>query len=110
MKEIWRVSKNGAIINIWTPHFTAYRSYADFTHHHHMTSQSFDYFDRTTTFGKYFWLTKEFEFRVKQRQITFPKRKKGFGIILLKNLQTKTYYDMKVCWDGYFQQKTYILN
>jgi hypothetical protein len=90
MREIWRVSKNGATVKIWTPHFTAYRSYADITHKYHLTSQSFDYFDRTTMFGKELWLTKEVEFRVKKDNYPLQKGKRDFGIISLKDWQTKT--------------------
>lgn len=89
MKEIWRISKSVATILVWTPHFTAHRSYADPTHQHHMSSQSFDYFDKTTTLGKYFWLTKECEFRVKKRQIIFPKRKTRFWNYLIEKLANK---------------------
>lgn len=89
MREVWRVGKNGALVKIWTPHFTAYRSYADITHQHHLTSQSFDYFDRTTMFGRELWLTREFEFRVKKRQILFAKRKTRFWNYLIERLANK---------------------
>ncbi|MEM3010845.1 MAG: class I SAM-dependent methyltransferase [Candidatus Bathyarchaeia archaeon] len=100
MKEIWRVSKSLATVSIWTPHFTAYRSYADVTHKHHMTSQSFDYFDQTTTFGKFFWLTKEFGFKVKKKQIIFPKRTTRFWNYLIERLanQNPVRYEGMLGW------------
>jgi ubiquinone/menaquinone biosynthesis C-methylase UbiE len=74
MKEIWRVTENGATVSVWTPHFTAYHSYRDPTHLHHFTIESFDYFDGTTALGKEFRFSNEFEFRIRERRIMFTKR------------------------------------
>ena len=74
MKEIWRVTKNGATVRIWTPHFTAYHSYRDPTHLHHLTIESFDYFDSTTALGKEFRFSSEFDFRIEGKRIVFTKR------------------------------------
>jgi len=74
MKEVWRVSRNGTKIYILTPHFTSHFSYTDPTHMHHLTIESFDYFDRTTMLGREFRLSDDFEFRIKDKRITFTKR------------------------------------
>jgi ubiquinone/menaquinone biosynthesis C-methylase UbiE len=74
MKEVWRVSSDGAEICIWTPHFTAYHSYRDPTHMHHFTVESFDYFDSTTKLGKEFRFSNEVDFRIKNKKIMFTKR------------------------------------
>jgi ubiquinone/menaquinone biosynthesis C-methylase UbiE len=74
MKEIWRVSNDGAMIYILTPHFTAYHSYTDPTHVHHFTMESFDYFDSTTEKGREFRFSNDFDFRIKNKKIMFTKR------------------------------------
>src|SRR3954466_6161455 len=44
MKEIHRIGKPGAILEIYTPHFTSINSYSDPAHVHHFSLQTFDYF------------------------------------------------------------------
>ncbi len=44
MEEVHRVSKNGAIIKIITPHYTDMISWSDITHKWHLNTSSFKYF------------------------------------------------------------------
>lgn len=44
MEEVHRVSRNGAVVEIVTPHFTNRYSFADPTHVRHMAWLSLDYF------------------------------------------------------------------
>ena len=44
MKEVHRVSRNGAEVFITTPHFSSHNSYTDPTHRHHLAAATFEYF------------------------------------------------------------------
>jgi SAM-dependent methyltransferase len=44
MTEVYRVSREGAVVEIITPHFSCVNSWDDPTHRHHFTLASFDYF------------------------------------------------------------------
>jgi len=44
MREIHRISKSGARVKIFTPHFTSVNSYFDPTHRHHFGLATFDFF------------------------------------------------------------------
>ena len=44
LKEIYRICKNKAIIEIIVPHFTAHRMFGDLTHHRFFSYTSFDNF------------------------------------------------------------------
>lgn len=44
MREIWRLAKPGAKVQITTPHFSASNSYTDPTHRRHLGYFSLDYF------------------------------------------------------------------
>lgn len=44
MEEIYRVSKDDAVVEIISPHFSSVNSWDDPTHKHHFTLTSFDYF------------------------------------------------------------------
>ncbi len=44
MKEIYRISKNNALITIRTPHFTSLSSWIDPTHFHHLSYFSMEHF------------------------------------------------------------------
>ncbi len=89
MREIWRVSKNKATIHIWTPHFTSMNSFTDLTHVRHLTSQSFDYFDKTTSLAKDLWFDRELKFKVKTKRLIFTKRKTRFWNYLIEKLANK---------------------
>ncbi|MFB5605886.1 MAG: hypothetical protein ACE5RF_03855 [Nitrosarchaeum sp.] len=51
MKEIYRVSENGAIINIESPYAGSDNFWTDPTHKFPMTPRTFDYFDSTKPLG-----------------------------------------------------------
>lgn len=44
MEEIHRISKPGALVKIWVPHFSSADAYGDPTHKHFFSARSFDYF------------------------------------------------------------------
>jgi len=44
LMEIYRICKNGAIVEIVVPHFTAHRMFGDLTHHQFFSYTSFDNF------------------------------------------------------------------
>ncbi|MBV9469623.1 MAG: methyltransferase domain-containing protein [Abitibacteriaceae bacterium] len=48
MKEVVRVSKNGAQMTIITPHLTSLSSWRDPTHVHHLSYFSFDHFEKAS--------------------------------------------------------------
>ncbi len=68
MAEVHRVCKEGAIVEIVTPHFSSVNSWADPTHKHHFTLASFDYFseDRTLSFP-------DVNFETIERRLTFSR-------------------------------------
>jgi hypothetical protein len=49
MEEVTRVTKQGALITIITPHFTSLSSWRDPTHIHHLSYFSFDHFFKDST-------------------------------------------------------------
>lgn len=44
MNEIYRISKPGALVKIWVPHFSSCDSYGDPSHKRTFSARSFDYF------------------------------------------------------------------
>ena len=46
MKEIQRISKNGALVTIFTPHFASADSWRDPTHVHHLSCFSMNHFEK----------------------------------------------------------------
>jgi len=68
MREIHRVCRKGARVEIYTPYFTSWQSWADPTHVHHFTLRSFDYFIENTPFG--FRYTEPL-FEIHERRVTF---------------------------------------
>ena len=92
MTEVWRVSQNHATIRIWTPHFSYYGSYRDLTHIHHLTSDSFDYFDQRTFLGKQFWFAKKVRYNVLKKRIIFIKDKKRFWNYLIEKIANRNPY------------------
>jgi SAM-dependent methyltransferase len=110
MEEIWRVGNDGATIHIWTPHFTSFHSYTDPTHLHHLTIESFDYFDDTTELSRQFKFCSKSGFKVKYRKIIFTKR--IFWNYLIEKLANKRplIYERLFGWifpadDLYFELK-----
>jgi len=68
MAEIYRVCKDGAIVEIATPHFSSVNSWDDPTHKHHFTLASFDYFHRDHPF-----IYENMHFEVLERRLTFSR-------------------------------------
>ncbi len=44
MEEIHRISKPGALVKIWVPHFSSCDAFGDPSHRHFFSARSFDYF------------------------------------------------------------------
>jgi SAM-dependent methyltransferase len=53
MKEIWRILVPDGLLCIIVPYFSSLGSFMDPTHRNFFTYHSFDYFDLSTTSGKY---------------------------------------------------------
>ena len=53
MEELYRISKNGAVVYVTTGHFSSVDSFTDPTHRHFFTSSTFDYFIPGTPLYKY---------------------------------------------------------
>jgi SAM-dependent methyltransferase len=66
MEEIYRVSRNGAVVEIVTPHFSSVNSWEDPTHKHHFSLMSFDYFRRNHAPANF-----KADFAVMDRTLTF---------------------------------------
>jgi len=77
LNEVYRISKNGAIVHIITPHYSSHLSYGDPEHKYH--------------FGYYTFLTIEESkrFRIKKCQLYFTDLYKLTGVGLLANLFPK---------------------
>ena len=113
MTEIYRVSQNRATVRIWTPHFSYYGSYRDLTHIHHLTSESFDYFDPQTFLGKQFWFRKKVCFKVRKKRIKFIRDKKRFWNFLVEKIANRNrfFYESHIAWifpahELYFELET----
>lgn len=60
MREIWRVSRHGAIVHVHVPYAGTVSHHTDITHKRGFTYLSFDYFDKGTSHGqRYGYLDKE---------------------------------------------------
>lgn len=68
MAEVHRVCKEGAMVEIVTPHFSSVNSWADPTHKHHFALASFDYFctEHPFSYG-------DAHFEVVERRLTFSR-------------------------------------
>ncbi len=68
MAEVFRVSKDGALVEIITPHFSCVNSWDDPTQKHHFTLASFDYFSRehSLSYG-------DVHFEIIDRRLTFSR-------------------------------------
>lgn len=53
MRELWRISRDGATVEFTTPHFSCDNAYCDPTHRRHLSSRSFNYFERGHPFSFY---------------------------------------------------------
>ncbi len=67
MEEIHRVSRDGAVISITTPHFSSSNAYVDPTHRHRLSYQSFDYVTGSNDLS--FYTAAQYKYRA--RQIVF---------------------------------------
>lgn len=72
MKEIHRVGKNGAYVDIITPHFSSILSWNDPTHRHHFSSKSFDYFTNAPERWRTQFYTKE-KFESLKTEVSFTR-------------------------------------
>ncbi|MFH1593009.1 MAG: methyltransferase domain-containing protein [Candidatus Woesearchaeota archaeon] len=64
MKEIWRVSKDKAIVEIYGPHFSSFTTYADLTH-----KRGLSYF----IFGSHWNRDLDNLFKVKEKKLNFTR-------------------------------------
>lgn len=96
MEEIYRVSRPGALVKIWVPHFSSADAYGDPTHKHFFSARSFNYFT-----GDYPELDFYSKARFKKEKVIIDfwkihklggvKIQKLFGIGLLANRLTTVY-------------------
>ncbi len=83
LKELYRICKNGAVIDIIVPHFTHHRAFGDLTHHHFFSYTSFDNFIINP--GKYdneprnVNYSRKVRFQMVQKQIGFYQKGKKEG-------------------------------
>lgn len=96
MEEIYRIGKNGAVVEINAPYFTSVDAFADPTHKHFFTARSFDYF--TGDFSAFSYYSKA-RFKKLTVKIVFWQWKKAkwfrpqnwMGLGILANRLTKFY-------------------
>lgn len=69
MEEIYRISKNGAIVDIEVPHFASVSAFMDPTHKNYFSVNTFKYFEKKHEFSYYF----KCKFEFIKGKITFPK-------------------------------------
>jgi len=81
MEEIHRITKDGGIVKVTTPHYTDSSSFRDPSHYWHLTSQSFALFDPNFS-TSYFTTAK---FKVKKVEIITLKLWKYLGFQFLIN-------------------------
>ena len=74
MEEIWRVSKKGAIIKIWVPHFSAPVAFTDPTHKSYFGLSSFEYFTNECELNYY----SKARFKILKKKLNFKIKKLGF--------------------------------
>jgi len=73
MEEMHRITRNGGLVHIVTPHYSCSNSYTDPTHRRHLGYFSFDYFTDGNQWGFYSGA----RFKMKRRQIRFYGRYKN---------------------------------
>jgi len=73
MKEIWRVTKNGSIVEIGVPHFSSPNAFGDPTHRCFFSLVSFDYFTSKSDLNYY--SDARFEILEKKMVIDIPRMK-----------------------------------
>ncbi len=86
LEELWRISKPGAVIDIWTPHFSSLGAFVDPTHKNFFTYYSFDYFSENAKKGiDHLDYYSKARFKILQRKIVYPKYFKIFEWFANKN-------------------------
>lgn len=72
MKEIWRISKPGAVIEIGVPYFSGLNAVGDPTHKHFFAAKTFDFFEKKRLGDKsYFAESSDFDFEIAYRRIVY---------------------------------------
>lgn len=92
MEEIYRISKNGALIKILLPYFSGLDYIKDPTHRHPFSAATFDFFEK----GKlgqtnYSFDSMKFNFKIINRRIIFSNNKFLSFLNPLFNLNQKVY-------------------
>jgi SAM-dependent methyltransferase len=93
MEEMHRISRNGARVQIATPHFSCANSYTDPTHLHHLGYFSFDYF----TGGNQWDFYTRVRFRKVSGRLHFYGRYKNLHISWLAN-RFPAFYEEHLTW------------
>ena len=95
MKELYRVTKNGAKIVIESPHFSSANAFTDPTHKHFFSAFSFDYFTGENEW--HYYLEGKFCFKTLERTIVFaPDIMNKFRQKFFNN--HKKLYESKYAW------------
>lgn len=93
MEELHRISRDGAVIHIATPHFSSSNSFTDPTHAHHLGIFSFDYFTGDSVHNHY----TQVRFRYAHRLLIFlPSRKNTLARRLANRWPAA--YERHFCW------------
>ena len=72
MEEVWRISENGAIIEIGVPYFSGLNAVGDPTHKHFFAAKTFDFFERGKLGkGNYFEESREMNFKIVKKRIIY---------------------------------------
>ena len=91
MEEIHRIARPGAEVRIRVPHFSSVHAYADPTHKHFFSSESFDYFcPERTLFAHY----STARFRVERCHLVLWRPYRMVGIAWLANRFRQRYEKM----------------
>ncbi len=64
MEEIHRVSRDGAVVSLTTPHFSSANAYIDPTHRHRLSYRSFDYITGDNELS--FYTSTRYKYRTRQ--------------------------------------------
>ena len=99
MEEVYRIAKDGAEVEIITPHYTDTSSWQDPTHLWHLNSGSFDFFQDSHQ-SNYYTAAR---FQVIRREIKLLKLFKALGIEYLVNLENRSrrFRRIRIFWEQY---------
>lgn len=87
MKELWRISKNGAKIKIIVPYFSHPISFQDPTHKRFFTLKTFDYFSENNNYNYY----TDIRFEIAYKKLTFINGKPFINSLMGSILKNKFY-------------------